>query len=65
MKEYVIFHTTLPNILRHMKGGDIMDGDIMDKKILVFKKVKYTESKSLAACVTGGGGCACDDGTGE
>ncbi len=37
----------------------------MDKKVLNFKSVKYTKSNSLAACVTGGGGCACDDGTGE
>ncbi len=40
------------------KGGAQME-------TLEFKSVVYTESKSLAACVTGGGGCACDDGTGE
>ena len=32
---------------------------------LEFKSVNYSESKSLAACVNGGGGCACDEGTGE
>ena len=37
----------------------------MGKKILNFKTIKYTKSNSLAACVTGGGGCACDDGTSE
>lgn len=34
-------------------------------KILNFKIVNYSKSNTECACVTGGGGCACDDGTSE
>lgn len=37
----------------------------MQKQILNIKSVKYEESNSYASCVTGGGGCSCDDDTGE
>ena len=34
-------------------------------KILKFKTVNYSNSNTQCACVTGGGECACDDGTSE
>lgn len=37
----------------------------MVKKLLDFKVVNYSSSNTQCACVTGGGGCQCDDGTGE
>lgn len=44
-----------------MKGGENMK----DSKILNFKTVSYENTNLDSACVTGGGGCACDDGTSE
>ena len=35
------------------------------EKILSFESVNYVETNTLGACVTGGGGCSCDDGTSE
>lgn len=34
-------------------------------KLLDFKIVSYSSTNLECACVTGGGGCSCDDGTGE
>ena len=38
----------------------------MEKHIILdFKSSDYSSSNMAAASVTGGGGCACDDGTSE
>lgn len=46
--------------LIYLKGGEIMG-----KQILNFEIVNYSNTNTLSACVTGGGGCSCDDGTSE
>lgn len=46
--------------LINLKGGEIME-----KQILNFESVNYSNTNTLSACVTGGGGCSCDDGTSE
>lgn len=46
--------------LKYLKGGEIMG-----KQILNFESVNYSNTNTLSACVTGGGGCSCDDGTSE
>lgn len=43
-----------------------MRGGVSVKKmVLVFKSTNYSATNTQCACVTGGGGCQCDDGTSE
>ena len=46
--------------LIYLKGGEMME-----KQILNFESVNYSNTNTLSACVTGGGGCSCDSGTSD
>lgn len=37
----------------------------MEDRVLDIKIVEYAEYSLGSGCVTGGGGCSCDDGTSE